>query len=154
MIDREELLRLYAGGEKDFTGRSFAGDYRDRIFRGGIYREADFRGAYFDGSAFRDADLSFAIFEGVRIYECVFAKNCYMEGADFEEAYFGQVTFSNVNLTRAIFKNATFNEAGFKNADLSYADLRGATKLISGRCRNVIFHETIMPNGAVYTGRT
>ncbi|AFZ33812.1 pentapeptide repeat protein [Stanieria cyanosphaera PCC 7437] len=24
-MDREELLRLYAGGEKDFTGQSFGG---------------------------------------------------------------------------------------------------------------------------------
>ena len=154
MIDREELLEKYTRTEKDFTGKKFSGDYRDKIFRGGIYREADFRGAYFDGSAFRDADLSFAIFEGVRIYECVFAKNCYMEEADFKSAYFGQVTFRNVDLTRAIFRNAIFNEAGFKNADLSYVDLSGAKKLTVGDFKNVIFHKTIMPNGAVRTGRT
>lgn len=43
MIDREELLRKYAGGEKDFTGQSFVGaDFRSKIFRGGIYTRADF----------------------------------------------------------------------------------------------------------------
>lgn len=152
MIDREELLRLYTGGEKDFTGRR-RGGLRDQIIKGGIYREADFSGRYFESSAFRDVDLSFAKFIGVRMYETTIG-NSYMEGADFSNAVFGQVTFFDVNLSRAIFKNATFNEAGFENADLSYADLSGVTKLISGRCRNVIFHETIMPNGAVYTGRT
>ena len=155
MIDREELLRLYAGGEKDHTRKSFRGTrWRDRIARGGIYRETNFSNTYFEGSGFRDADLSFANFSRVRIYECFFVKNCYMEGTDFSDAVFGQVTFYDVNLSRSIFRNVVFEEAGFKNADLSYADLSGATGLRTYRCKNVIFHETIMPNGAVYTGRT
>ena len=102
---------------------------------------------------FIGVDLSFANFRQVRMYESTIG-NSYMEGADFSDAIFGQVTFYDVNLSRSIFRNVVFEEAGFKNADLSYADLSGATKLTTDRCRNVIFHETIMPNGAVYTGRT
>jgi|GEM_PF-2758028 len=156
MIDREELLRLYAGGEKDFTGQKFRGSrWVDQDPKGGIgiFRETNFTRSFFDGSGFRNADLSFANFTMVRIYETFFAENCYMEGVNFSYAVFGQVTFYDVNLTKAIFKNTTFEEAGFENANLSYANLSGATKLVSGRCKNVIFHETIMPNGSVYTGR-
>ncbi|MBW4533083.1 MAG: pentapeptide repeat-containing protein [Pleurocapsa minor HA4230-MV1] len=148
------MLRLYAGGEKDLTGKSFRGTrWRDRIARGGIYRETNFSGAYFDSSHFIGVDLSFAIFNRVRMYESTIG-NSYMEGADFSDAIFGQATFYDVDLSRAIFRNAVFEEAGFKNANLSYADLRGATGLTTYECKNVIFHETIMPNGAVYTGRT
>ncbi len=78
-MDREELLRKYAGGEKDFTGRRFGGDWRDKLFRGGIYREADFSNAYFDSSGFLEVDLSFANFRRIHIYESSF-QDSYMEG--------------------------------------------------------------------------
>ena len=151
-MDREELLRKYAGGDKDFTGKR-CGGLRYKSIRGRIYREADFSGRYFDGGHFIGVDLSFTDFRRVRMYESTIG-NSYMEGADFSDAIFGQVTFYNVNLTRAVFRNVVFEEAGFKNANLSYADLSGATRLFSDRCKNVIFYETIMPNGTVYTGRT
>lgn len=154
MIDREELLRLYAGEEKDFTGQSFRGTrWKDRTAKGGIYRETNFSGAYFESSHFIEVDLSFANFRRVRMYESTIG-NSYMEGADFSNAIFGQALFYDVDLTRAVLRNAVFEEAGFHYADLSYADLSGAKGLRTYECKNVIFHETIMPNGAVYTGRT
>ena len=125
----------------------------DRTARGGIYRETNFSRAYFDSSDFIEVDLSFAIFNQVRMYESTIG-NSYMEGADFSDAIFGQALFYDVNLTGAVFRNSVFEEAGFKNADLSYADLSDVKGLRTYRCRNVIFHETIMPNGAVYNGRT
>ena len=84
-MDREELLRKYAGGEKDFTGRR-RGGLRNQTIRGGIYREADFSRRYFDESAFREVDLSFSNFRGVRMYETSF-KNCYMERIRFYQCY-------------------------------------------------------------------
>ncbi len=151
-MDREELIRKYAGGEKDFTGRSFRGvDRRDKTVKGGIYREADFSNSYFDGSSFVEADLSFAKFVRTRIYESVFAENCYMEGADFSYATFGQITFCNVDLSRAIFRNARLSETGFYDVDLSYADLSGARRFNEVRIENVLFYETIMPDGSIRT---
>ncbi len=146
-MDREELLRLYAGGEKDFTGQSFGGLRNQRI-RQGIYRETDFSEQEFDGGHFREVDLSFANFRRVRMFESSF-RNCYMEGIDFSNAVFGQVLFNKVDLSRAIFRNAVFEEAGFSRANLSYVDLRGARKLIIESCKNVIFYKTIMPDGSI-----
>ena len=152
-MDREKLIRKYAGGEKDFTGMNFRGvDWRDKTIRGGIYRETDFSNSYFDSSAFREVDLSFAKFDRVRMYEGGF-QDCYMEGADFSYAVFGQISFYNVDLRRSIFRNATFDEAGFHNANLSYADLSGAKKLITQSFENVIFYETIMPDGSIRTDK-
>ena len=152
MVDREELRKKYAGTEKDFTGQSFVGaDFRSKIFRGGIYTRADFSEAYFDGASFREAELSLANFSRARIYECVFAKNCYMEGVDFSYTVFGQVTLSKVNLIRAIFRYANLSEFGFYEVDLSYADFSGAREFEIGRCKDVVFYETIMPDGSIRT---
>ena len=149
MIDREELLEKYAGTEKDFTGQSFGG-LRDKSIKGGIYRKSNFSEAEFDCGSFTDADLSFANFRRVRMFESGF-RNCFMEGIDFTNAVFGQVGFKGSNLTRAIFKNAVLSEVSFKNANLSYADFSGAKEFIVGRCKNAIFHETIMPDGSIRT---
>ncbi|MEM9275864.1 MAG: pentapeptide repeat-containing protein [Cyanobacteria bacterium P01_F01_bin.143] len=148
-MDREELLRLYAGGEKDFTGQSFGG-LRDQSIRGGIYRETDFSEEEFDGASFREVDLSFADFRHVQMYESSFRK-CYMEGVNFSYAVFGQVSFIKTDLTRAIFRNATLSEFGFYQVNLSYADLSGSREFILGRCENVIFYETIIPDGSICT---
>ncbi|MBW4649624.1 MAG: pentapeptide repeat-containing protein [Kastovskya adunca ATA6-11-RM4] len=151
-MDREELVRKYAGGEKDFTGRRFRNsNWIDEIVRGGIYREADFSNAYFVRSGFDEADLSFAKFVRARMYESGFGSTCCLEGIDFTYAVFSQCNFSEVDLRGAIFRNATLSEVNFRNANLSYADLRGARKLTVGSCENAIFYETIMPNGRIYT---
>lgn len=152
-MDTEEFIRKYAGGDKDFTGRDFRHSHwgeNDKIFPG-IYREADFSSAYFDGCSFKESDLSFAKFKRVRLYETTF-KDCLMEGADFSYAHFGQAGFSSVDLRGAIFRNANFIEGNFNDTVLSYADLTGAKNF--DRYENVIFYETIMPNGQIYTGRT
>ena len=146
-MDREELLRKYAGGEKDFTGRR-RGGLRDQTIRGGIYREADFSRRYFDGGSFIEVDLSFANFRGVRMYESSF-ENCFMEGIDFASAEFGQTGFFEVDLTKAIFRNAILGEAGFCNANLSYVNFSGARKFNEVRFDNVVFYETIMPDGSI-----
>ena len=139
-MDREELIRKYAGGEKDFTGRSFRNaDWVDKIVRGGIYREADFSNSYFDASGFDEVDLSFAKFIRVRMYESGFGKTCCLEGIDFSYAIFGQCNFSGVNLSQAVFKNATLGEVSFRNVDLSYVDLSGVERFNEVSFKNVIF---------------
>ena len=149
MIDREELLKKYAGTEKDFTGRR-RGGLRDQSIKGGIYREADFSRRYFDCGSFIEVDLSFANFRGVQMYESSF-ENCFMESANFTSAKFGQTGFFEVDLTRAIFKNAILGEAGFCDANLSYVDFSGAKRFNEVRFDNVVFYETIMPNGSIRT---
>jgi uncharacterized protein YjbI with pentapeptide repeats len=151
-MDTDEFIRKYAGEGRDFTGRRFGGERNDENFRG-IYREANFANTIFDGCDFRESDLSFAKFKRVRLYETTF-NDCLMEEADFSYAYFGQAGFRSVDLRGAIFRNANFIEGSFGDTVLSYADLTGAKNLIEASYVNVIFYETIMPNGQIYTGRT
>ena len=76
-----------------------------------------------------------------------------MEGVDFSCAIFGQSSFYNADLTKAIFRNAILDEFSFHDVNLSYADLQGAKEFTLGRCKNVIFYETIMPDGSIRTDR-
>ena len=150
-MNQAEIIKKYAGTEKNFAGRSFRGSHWvDKTFIGGIYQQADFSHSYLDCSGFDEADLSLAQFIRVSMYESSFA-NCYMEGTDFSSADFGQCNFSNVNLSRAIFRNATLNETGFKNANLSYADFSEAKEFDLKYSKNIIFYETIMPDGSIRT---
>ncbi len=62
-MDREELIRKCAGGERDFSGGNFRGsNWNDKDVRGAIYQQADFSNSYFDSSGFVECDLSFAKF--------------------------------------------------------------------------------------------
>lgn len=149
MIDKEELLEKYAGTEKNFTGQSFGG-LRDRSIRGGIYKKTNFSEEEFDCGSFIDVDLSFANFRQVRMFESSF-EDSYMERVNFSNARFGQVLFYNVNLTGAIFNNAILGETGFSNADLSRVDFSGVKRFNEVRFDNVIFYETIMPDGSIRT---
>jgi uncharacterized protein YjbI with pentapeptide repeats len=89
-MDREELIRKYAGGERDKTGRNCRGaNWQDEVDIGIIYHQADFSNSYFDSSGFVECDLSFSKFVNVRMYESTF-EDCYMPGADFTYATFGQ----------------------------------------------------------------
>ena len=149
-MDREELLRRYAGGEKDFTECSFRGcHWVDNIVIGGIYHRSDFSEANFTRSGFDKVDLSFAKFIGVRMYESGFGWDCCMEGVDFSGAVFSQCNFQKVNLSGVMFRNATISETSFRDANLSYADLSGVKELDSCSLRGTIFYKTIMPDVSI-----
>lgn len=61
-MDREELIRKYAGGERDLTGRRIQAHWNDRIDKSIIYQRADFDFSNFDSSGFDECDLSFTKF--------------------------------------------------------------------------------------------
>jgi uncharacterized protein YjbI with pentapeptide repeats len=149
-MDREELIRKYAGGEKDFTGEDFRNSlWVDEIVRGGIYQEADFCNSNFVRSGFDKCDLSFTKFVRTRMNESGFGRS-YMPGVDFTYAIFGQCSFIEVDLREAIFRNATIGETYFDKCNLAYADFREAKKLCFNS-ENSIFYETIMPDGSIRT---
>ena len=149
-MDREELIRKYAGGERDFSGRKIQAHWNDRVDKRIIYQQADFSNSYFDSSGFDECDLSSAKFLYARMYESTF-EDCDMPGADFTYATFGQVGFNYVNLRGAIFKNTDLVETGFNGCNLSYADFTGAREFSLSNCMDCIFYETIAPDGSIRT---
>ena len=150
-MDREELIRKYDGGERDFTGENFRGvHWNDRVYKRIIYQQTDFSNSYFDSSGFSGCDLSFAKFVRARMYEGGFA-DCYMPGADSRGATFGQIVFNDVDLTSAIFKNTDLVETSFTRCNLAYADFTGARNLRLRPFKECLIYETIMPDGSICT---
>jgi uncharacterized protein YjbI with pentapeptide repeats len=84
------------------------------------------------------------------MYESGFGRS-YLEEIDFTYAVFSQCSFIRVNLSRAIFRNATLGETYFDYTNLSYADLRGIKRFNEVSFNNVVFCETIMPDGTIRT---
>ena len=150
-MDREELIRKYAGGERDKTGRNCRGaNWRNEIDKGIIYHQADFSNSYFELSWFDECDLSFTKFIHARMYESGFGRS-YMPGADLTYPKFGQCRFTDVDFRTAIFKNTTISETRFKRCNLAYADFTGAREFFLIDCRECLFHETILPDGSIRT---
>ncbi|MEW6499510.1 MAG: pentapeptide repeat-containing protein, partial [Cyanobacteriota bacterium] len=85
-----------------------------------------------------------------RLGETVFS-GTNLERADFRGAHFCQTTFSKCNLRHANFSKTVLEELRFVEVDLSYANFSGAAQFELGRCKRAIFHETIMPDGSLYS---
>ena len=68
--------------------------------------------------------------------------------ADLSNSYFEGSHYKDCD-----FRNAILDEFSFHDVNLSYADLQGAKEFTLGRCKNVIFYETMMPDGSIRTDR-
>ena len=95
-MTREELLKLYTEGKRDFSH------------------------TYFRGDSLRGANLSFANFSGADWSKSNLSKACLFH-ADLSKS-----NLSFVNLSRADLYHTNFSGANLSNADLSNADLLGA----------------------------
>lgn len=100
-MDREELLKRYSRGERDFSDANLSG--------------ADLSGAYLRGADLRNASLVDADF-----------KNVDFSGADLRNADLRGANLVGANLSCADLRNANLSCAGLRNANLRDADLRGA----------------------------
>ena len=75
-MDAEELLRMYAAGERDFTGVKLSKvRLVEKQLRGAIFREADFSDANLEGTIFTEADLNYANLKGALLQEAVFQES-------------------------------------------------------------------------------
>ncbi|MBW4532885.1 MAG: pentapeptide repeat-containing protein [Pleurocapsa minor HA4230-MV1] len=124
-MDREELLKRYAAGERDFTGVDLSGAnlmevaLEDIIFENAILRGTKFKWSLLDRAIFRNANLENANF-----------MLAHLEGADFRGA----------NLRNCIIVETTLIRANFKGAiGAGYVPAGGYT------------YKTILPDGSIDT---
>ena len=139
---------------------SFAGVLKHCDFTGADLRCADFF-AVIEDSIFDRAQMIGCKFEG-RIRKSTFI-SCNLRGADFYEGDFINVDCSNaflngVDTNRCYIANVNFTNTCLKGADgdlIKFIEKVVAQgQLDDGRINNVIFDNTIMPNGSILTGRT
>ncbi|MDV3002675.1 MAG: Serine/threonine-protein kinase B (plasmid) [Chroococcopsis gigantea SAG 12.99] len=133
-MDREELLKKYAAGERDFTGV----DLSSADLRNIDLCEVDFTRANFSHADLRGASIT--------ILSTLYCVN--FIGADLREAYIA------ADLRNADFTDADLRGAGLHGdacgADFTRTNFTGAD--FTAFPEGARLHDTIMPDGEVVVG--
>jgi len=128
-MDRVELLRRYAAGERDFTGADLRKvDLANCVLPGVKLVRAQFGGATLGGTSLQGADLSGASLavtpDGL---PRVNLKKAHLDDTRFNGADLSTALLQGASLRNALFRQANLGAANFAGADLSGADFTGAT---------------------------
>ncbi|MEM7595041.1 MAG: pentapeptide repeat-containing protein [Cyanobacteria bacterium P01_A01_bin.83] len=151
-MDREELLRRYAAGERDFSGVSLRGlDFSDCDLRGIILSNADLSMTGWVGANLSRADLSGAIFHDGGL------NNAILIEANLSRARLQDCALVGADLTDACVQGTQFgNEPFLKRANLTGVNLSQASIDLPGGINNpriagAILCDTTLPDGGNWT---
>ncbi|MEH1870544.1 pentapeptide repeat-containing protein [Nostoc sp.] len=148
-IDVEELLQLYAAGERDFSFINIEGS--DELYRAnlsGINLSNSSVGEIF----MEESNLSGANLKGAQLGQTCL-RNTNLRGADLTSADLRYVNLDGADLTDAKLTNACLRNVVMRGANLTDADLTGAEiEFIQEMVKDSIFCRTIMPDGSIYNG--
>lgn len=151
-MDREELLRRYAAGERDFSGVFLRWlDFSDCDLSGINLSNADLESTLWEGANLSEANLSgaFLAYSGLN--------NANLTEANLSRARLQDCTLTGANLTDACVRGAMFgNEPHLVGANLTGVDLSQASIDLPGgidnpRIADVILCDTTLPNGENWT---
>lgn len=122
-ITIEELLELYAAGQRDFT--RFIIEYTDQYFENGI----DLRGVKFRGDSLEELvnGLQNSNLSGADLRSINFCKGCLdranLSGTKLNKAFLWRARFTQANLSAANLSGSDLQEASFTSANLREANL-------------------------------
>lgn len=134
-IYEEDLLALYANGERDFTSyKLLLVDLENHQLSG-----SNFSGLLLDQIHLVGADLREAKFRDTQLYQMSFHKTK-LNGADFTQAFMSECFFNGADVSKACFRGATLTEVIFIDANLAGCDFEGA-----------VFTDCYMPDGSIRT---
>lgn len=149
-MDRMELLRRYAAGERDFTGADLrSADLSNCDLRGAKLVRAQLRGANLRGANLQGADFSGASLE----VNMDGLPRVNLKEANLSEGRFDGADLSAALLQKASLKNARFLQASLGAADFAGADLSGAnfTNAVFSGVGRTIFQGANL-SGATFNG--
>ena len=126
-MTRNDLLKRYAAGERDFHGA----DLRWADLRRADLCWADLRCANLRGANLRGANLRWADLRGASLSEAN------LRGADLYEANLREASLCCANLRGANLRGANLREADLGEADLRGADLPSPTTVLLAYWGNV-----------------
>ena len=122
-ITIEELLELYAAGQRDFTRYTI--EYTDQYFENGI----DLRGVKFRGDSLEEliytlqnSNLSGADLRGISLCKC-FLERANLSGAKLNKAFLWRASFIQANLSVANLSDSDLQEASFTYTNLREVNL-------------------------------
>jgi len=157
-ITREDLLRRYAAGERDFAGVTF--EFGTDNLDTAILRKINLRGAEIGDITFTGVDFERANFGGAVVVDCPFFDvNLYrasFRGGYMPGCWFEGVDLSEADLSGAVLTRVTFERVKLVGADLSRTKLVSAD-FIDSDLTNAVFdnadlsrayvRKTVMPDG-------
>jgi isoamylase len=134
-MDRGELLRRYAAGERDFTGADLrSADLSNCDLRGAKLVRAQLHGANLCTANLQGADFSGAGLDAALDgLPRVNLKEANLDEGRFDGADLSAALLQRASLKNAHFANARLGAADFAGADLSGADFTGAAFSGAGR---------------------
>ena len=159
-ISREELVRRYAAGERNFSGYKLDGDLSGLDLSGIDLSNTRLDSYYFERIILRGANLQNARLADV----CLVCAD--LTNADLKGAKLLQVQLTGANLTNADLRGVEFIETDLRRANLTGANLAGADLRRGNTLREanltganiedvdftgVQFENTIMPDARVLT---
>lgn len=119
---KDEIIRRYKSGERDFSGIIAPNsDFSGADLRGIIFRRAKLAHSSFKNCNIRNADFSFAEAQDTGF------ENANAEGANFSDAILFNSNFCNARVTSAVFHNANIADCNFGGCDKKSADFSGAS---------------------------
>jgi uncharacterized protein YjbI with pentapeptide repeats len=152
IMDREELLRRYAAGERDFSGVSLRGlDFSDCNLSGINLSNADLSETEWDGANLSRANLSSAILQSSGL------NNANLSRANLTRARLQDSAFIGADLTDASVEGTQFGgEPCLDGANLTGVDLSKASIHLPGgidnpRIAGAILCDTTLPDGGNWT---
>jgi uncharacterized protein YjbI with pentapeptide repeats len=123
VMSKDEILRRYNDGERNFSGIIAPNsDFSGMNMAGIIFRRAKLAPSVFKGCNLKGADFSFA-----EIQDSCF-DNADLRNAKFPDAILFNSSFRNAKISGASFHNAKISDCDFKGCDINSADFSGATK--------------------------
>ena len=138
IMREDELLRLYAAGERDFTKPEYWIGYSDLT-------GADLSGANFSGLGI-NLYLEKSILRRCNFSNCIWIQGCFdyadLARSDLSGADMGETTFKHANITGVNLTGTILTDANLLGAILEGANLEDA-----------IYERIVLPNGS-YSSNT
>ena len=128
-LDRDELVRRFEQGQRDFTGADLsAADLQNLTLGGIILRNANLRKAKLFGTSFKGADLTESDLSGTYLAKAELSgakarrtnfHGCRMDGVSWDDVDLQSARLTEVNLRNATLNSCVMKSAGLKDADLT-----------------------------------
>jgi uncharacterized protein YjbI with pentapeptide repeats len=145
-MKKEEFLKLYREGHRNFSGADLGGMYFDCEDLSGINLEgASLRKTKLCEANLANANLRNADLRGVEIRAELFGENIDFSDTNFEETEMYEGIIQKANFSRSNFKNANFSQFLMTECNCSRADFTNAwlseTDFSSGNFNGAIFRK-------------
>jgi uncharacterized protein YjbI with pentapeptide repeats len=158
-FSRADLCGAGLGNEIVLNGTDFSeaklrgADFSGARLSGVNFRHAELCGAFFQHTIWENGNFEHALMIGVQILQSRLERT-YLASSNLRGSSFYGVEMTDVDLRDSEMMGVWLFETIMVNVNLSNTCLKGAETedVFFGRCKNVTFENTTMPEGSIFKG--